>query len=357
MKRIITTALTLLLLTALSSCGNTPDNSKKGNTTPKREVVKLNVDTISLAKRTFNKQIICNGKLRALQKSELKFATSGTIATVEVQGGSYVEEGALLATLETRDALIELNKSLRSMEKARIDLVDKLIGQGFDADTTAVPQVILDNAKHSSGYTSAEDDLQAAQRSLDDCYLRAPFAGRLANVDSKSHNATPEIFCTLIDDSYFDVEFNILEAELGEVERGERITATPFINSEMLFEGRISEINPLVDDNGQIKVRAKIRNRDGYLLEGMNVKLTLNRAIANQFVVPKSAVVLRDGYNVIFRYIDGEAVWTYVDVVMSNIDSHLIRGNKEKETTISEHDIVITSGNSNIADGTAVNVK
>ncbi len=356
MKRIITTALTLLLLISMSSCGTTPEPQKKRNKA-KRESVKQNVDTISLAKRTFNKQIVCNGKLRALQKSELKFATSGTIATVDVQGGSYVEKGALLATLDTSDAMISLNKSRRTMEKARIELVDKLIGQGYDADTTAVPRVILDNAKFSSGYNNAEDDLKAAQRSLDDCYLRAPFAGRLANVDSKPYNATPAVFCTLVDDSYFDVEFNILEAELGEVERGQKITATPFINSEMVFDGRISEINPLVDDNGQIQVRAKIRNRDGYLLEGMNVKLTLNRAIANQFVVPKSAVVLRDGYNVIFRYIDGEAVWTYVDVVMSNIDSHLIRGNKEKETTISEHDIVITSGNSNIADGTAVNVK
>ncbi len=355
MRKITTTAISLMTLLAITSCGGA--SKEKSSTTVKRETVKLNVDTIALTKRTFNKQIVCNGKLRANQKSELAFATTGTISTIEVKSGDYVESGKLLASLDTEDATIALNKSLRSMEKARIDLVDKLIGQGYDADTTVVPKVILDNAKHSSGYTTAEDDLFAAERAMTDCYLRAPFAGRIANVDTKSYNATPDIFCTLIDDRTFDLEFNILEAELDEVAVGEKILATPFINDEMLFEGVISEINPLVDDNGQIKVRATISNRDGYLLEGMNVKMVLNRAIANQFVVPKEAVVLRDGFHVIFRYIDGEAVWTYVDVVMSNIDSHLIQGHKEKGTTISESDIIITSGNSNIADGTAVNVK
>ena len=62
----------------------------------------------------------------------------------------------------------------------------------------------------------------------------------------------------------------------------------------------------------------------------------------------------RDGFQVVFRYQDGKAVWTYVDVVMSNIDSHAITGNKKKQTTISENDIVIVSNNLNLADGTDV---
>ncbi len=45
------------------------------------------------------------------------------------------------------------------MTKANIDLVDKLIGQGYTADTTAVPTAILQNMKASSGYESAMDQL------------------------------------------------------------------------------------------------------------------------------------------------------------------------------------------------------
>ena len=75
------------------------------------------------------------------------------------------------------------------------------------------------------------------------------------------------------------------------------------------------------------------------------------------FVVPKDAVVERDGYHVIFRYRDGRAVWTYVDVAHSNINSFAITGCRRKETTIEESDIVITSGNLNLADGTEVKLR
>ena len=108
---------------------------------------------------------------------------------------------------------------------------------------------------------------------------------------------------------------------------------------------------------GQVKVRAKVKNKNGYLMEGMNVKIIIENEIKGKFVVPKDAVVSRDGYFVIFRHIDGVASWTYVDVVMSNVDSHVITGNAKKQTSISENDVIITSGNLNLADGTAVSVR
>ncbi len=347
--------LTILCL-LLCACGGAQKESKS-ETKVEREQVAIYVDTMQLTRCTFNKQIVCNGKLRAVLKSDLAFESTGKISKIDVKNGDYIKSGTLIAQLDTEEADINLSQSRRAMEKAKIDLTDKLIGQGYDADTTAVPSVIMDNVKHTSGYNTAMDDLEAAERTLDECFLRAPFSGRVANLDLKIHNTANDNLCTLINDQTFDVEFNILEAELSEIAKGQRIEVTPFIDETRQFSGVISEINPLIDDNGQIKIRATVENRDGYLLEGMNVKLTLNREIPNQFVVPKDAVVLRDGFNVIFLYIDGEAVWTYVDIVMSNIDSHLITGNEDKETKLTEQDIVITSGNSNIADGTKVKMK
>ena len=67
-----------------------------------------------------------------------------------------------------------------------------------------------------------------------------------------------------------------------------------------------------------------------------------------------TAVLMRDGFHVLFRYRDGRAVWTYVDVVYANISSYAVTGSKRKETTIEDGDVVITSGNLNLADGTEV---
>ena len=348
--------ITLLASTLIACVGEKRDEQKEMGKSQER-IVSIYVDTINLQKCIFNKQIICNGKLRAVVKGDISFVGSGVISVVNVKNGDNIRKGDVLAVLNTDNANIKLEQGRRMMKKANIDLADKLIGQGYSMDTTAVPRAIMNNVKNSSGYNSALDQMREAERNLADCYLKAPFSGRVANMDSKVHNRSLDKLCTLIDDSYFDVEFSILEAELGEVKKGQKVKIAPFIDNDKEVFGSVTEINPIVDEKGQIKIRAKVKNVGGYLLEGMNVKIVLNREIKDQFVVPKSAVVLRDGYDIIFRYIDGKAVWTYVEVVMSNIESHLITGHTKKQTVISDNDIIITSGNTNLADGTNVSLK
>lgn len=342
-------ALSILSCTSKEKKAETDITSK----TKYEEVVNY-VDTIALQKQVFNKQIVCNGKLRAIAKCDVVFPTTGQINDIKAYNGTVVKKGDLLASLDTSEATIELNKAEGQMEKARIDLLDKLIGQGYDSDTTKIPAAIMKSMKISSGYNNALESYEAAQRRFDNCFVRAPFDGRVANMDSKLFQRSTDKLCTLINDSYFDVEFNLLEAELGEVAVGQKINVTPFVDDKKEFTGEITQINPLIDDKGQVKIRAKVANNNGLLIEGMNVKIIISNQIKDQFVVPKDAVLIRDGYYVLFRYIDGAAVWTYIDVVMSNIDSHVISGNTKKQTNITENDIVITTGNLNLADGTKV---
>ena len=197
--------------------------------------------------------------------------------------------------------------------------------------------------------------LLSAKKALDECNLYAPFSGRIANLEARPFQHNDKI-CTLIDDSQFEVEFRILEAELSSVKKGQKIKVSPFISDSLTFEGVVTEINPLVDDKGLIKVMARLDNKDNALIDGMNVRIIIEEQVSNMFVVPKDAVVERDGYHVIFIYKDGQAVWTYVDVLHSNISSFAITGCQRKETSIHEGDIVITSGNLNLADGTEVKI-
>ncbi len=355
MRELITLAIATIMALSCSGSGDKNNESGKGE---KKSQSAIYVDTLQLTKQVFNRQIVCNGKLRAAQKSDIVYAQSGIIEQINITNGDVVSKGDLLAIINREDAEIELYKCQREMEKARIDLLDRLVGQGYNsADSLNIPQAVMDHARHTSGYNSANDAVMQAERNLNDCYIKAPFAGRIANLDAKIYDRSGDLLCTLIDDSYFDVVFHLLEAELEEVAKGQKVSVTPFIDETHQFDGCITQINPLIDDSGQIKVYAQVHNKSGYLIEGMNVKLTLNREVKNQYVVPKEAVVLRDGYHVVFCYVDGETVWTYVDVVMSNIDSHLITGNEEKQTELSDGDIIIISGNSNLADGVKVNIK
>lgn len=89
----------------------------------------------------------------------------------------------------------------------------------------------------------------------------------------------------------------------------------------------------------------------------MNVRIIVENSLSNMLVVPKDAVVERDGYHVVFIYRNGRAVWTYVDIAYSNLTSYAIIGCKKKETEIHDGDIIITSGNLNLADNTDVKIK
>ncbi len=350
----------LLVVLSVVACGNNkkknPQAGKPNKALQSQKPQKVEVEVVELKQQTFNQQTVCNGKLRAFNKGELNFEGQGVIAKIEVKNGDFVKKGEIIAVLDTEDAMIALAKSKQAMQKADIDLIDKLIGQGYDRDTTKVPADVMSNVKLASGYNTSLDQLKEAERALADCYLKAPFSGRVANLNAKVFGRSGDALCTLIDDNLFDVEFNLLEAEYDNVKRGQKVTVSPFINSEKQFEGKVTEVNPIIDDKGQVMVRAEVENRNGYLLEGMNVKLVLEREVPGCFVVPRDAVIIKDGYNVVFKYVNGKAVMTNVDVVMSNIDSHVITGDAEKGTTILENDIIITKNNLNLNNNNAVKV-
>lgn len=314
------------------------------------------VDTMKLRRSTFSVQLVCNGKLTAIARSEITFPGQGVVTEILVHNGSRVAKGDLLAVTDRSDKQLQVAKSEKDLERARVELADKLIGLGYDATGNGAPDEVMRRAKVTSGFYSAEYQLAEARKALADCELRAPFAGRVADMECQPFQKADK-FGKLLDDSWFDVEFSVLEAELASVGVGQTVKISPFVDGRKVFAGRVTQINPAVDDKGLVKVKARMRNTDGMLIDGMNVRVVVERQVDGMLVVPKSAVVERDGYHVIFEVDDSVAVWTYVDIMHANLDSYAITGCKAKGTTVSEGETVITSDNQNLADGTRVRLK
>lgn len=344
--------LTVLLLLAACTPRQANDKAREDMELYRQQMSEIYVDTMVLHPSEFEKQIVCNGRLRAKALCELSFAGQGVVAEVCVKEGQHVAKGTLISSLDKRERQRELEKAEHELEKAKVELTDKLIGLGYE-DLEAVPDNVRQRAEVMSGYYSAKYQLQSAQTALDECHLYAPFAGRVANLEAKRYQQC-NVACTLIDDSRFEVEFKVLEAELAGIHSGQTVRVTPFVQDSVSYAGTIAEVNPMVDDKGLVKVKAQLSGREADMLDGMNVRVVIEQKMHNLFVVPKDAVVERDGYNVIFLLKEGRAVWTYVDVAHSNISSFAITGCQRKGTSIHEGDIVITSGNLNLADGTEV---
>ncbi len=337
-----------------ASCHKKKDSREMQNAAEVK--TETEVETMTLRRSSFNMQLVCNGRLVAISRSEISFPSQGVVTKIYVHDGSRVAKGTLLAETDKRDKLLQVQKSERNLENTRITLADKLISLGYGGINDKVPDDVMQRAKLTSGYISAQFQLAEARRALADCELRAPFAGRVADMECQLYQNASK-FGKLINDTYFDIEFKVLEVELSSIMLGEKVKVVPFIDAKKLFVGEIVQLNPMVDDKGMVTVRARMRNTDKTLIDGMNVKVVVERTVPNMIVVPKSAVVERDGYHVIFEVADNEAVWTYVDIVHSNSTQFAITGCAVKETKINEGEVVITSDNQNLADGTPVKVK
>jgi membrane fusion protein, multidrug efflux system len=299
---------------------------------------------------TFARQLVSNGKLTALRKSELRFRTSGVLEFVGAANGKRVSQGTVLAKLNADDAQQQLAQNQNQLQKAQLDLHDVLIGMGYDgANLQQVPPEKLALAQVRSGYTTALHSVEVARRTLEGCELKAPFAGVVANIVRKSFETVgSEAFCLLIDDARFEVAFQIMETELPEVHLNDAVQIKPF-SADKRVSGRISEINPLIGADGLVTVKALVDN-PGSFIEGMNVEVLIERQVPNQFVVPKSAVVLRDNQHVLFKIVKGRAYWNYVKIAMENSSSYSVYPDPDKQSaSLTPGDTIVISGNLNLA--------
>lgn len=351
--------LCLFIVTLLVGC-NLKSEEKKESAEKRRYQVEENlVDTIILRAKTFKKQLVSNGKLKALKKSELRFKISDNLEKLLVTNGKRVEQGVVIATLNNFSQKQRLHRAQIQMEKAELDLEDKLISQGYKKTDKNIPEQVKKVAMIRAGYYAAQEALSSAEYELKYTTLNAPFSGKVANIKRKifENVSSGDVFCTLIDDTKFEVEFSVLETELKDIKVGHNVKTIPFSDATKQFKGTITEINPVVEDNGLVKVKACINN-PGDLLEGMNVKVLIENELPNMFVIPKTAVVLRQNLEVMFQCKrDTVARWTYVHTTNENSSEYTIVANTDRGASIAEGDTIIISGNLNLADDAHVKIK
>lgn len=220
-----------------------------------------------------------------------------------------------------------------------------LIGQGYNVDDMAsVPLEVMRLARIRSGLDQSETSYDLAVKDIENAVLTAPIDGVVANIKDARHTMakTSEPFCRVIDENSMSVEFPILESELALLQQGEAVEVTPYSSNDK-YAGRVSEINPVVDETGHIAVKATLNGGARGVIDGMNVRIRSSHDLGRGLVVPKSAVVLRTGRQVVFTYEDGKAMWNYVTTGLENLDSYEITDG------LKEGDIVIFSGNENLA--------
>lgn len=351
----------LMLLWGMTACtgekSSSPEPEETLETLLPEETNEVEVMTLKAV--DFQHELISNGKLSARRYVELRFETAEPIAAIHVKNGDRVSKGQTLAELSTFRLERETATAKDALERAKLELQDVLIGQGYALDDTAqVPAATMQLVRVKSGYDQALIQYQLAQYKEKRARLTAPFDGVVANLFAKPYNTASltDPFCTLIDPTSLEAVFTVLENELPLIKPGDRVEVSPFALDGTKAEGRITEINPFVDDKGMVQVKAAVTNR-GKLFEGMNVQVCIHRSLGKQLVIPKSAVVLRSGKQVVFKLDEtkSKASWVYVRTGLENSDSYTLASSEGD--ALQEGDQVIISNNINLAHDAPVTIR
>lgn len=311
------------------------------------------VKIITIGRQTFYNELLINGKIQAKRKANLTLKTEGILKDIMVREGDRVQRGQVIALLYSKAETLNIGSAELAYKQALLDYQDQLLRAGYLlSDTNNIDTKAKEIAKLRSGLSRSEIELQHAKHNFEQTRLSAPFAGKIANINAKPQNSSSsyEFICTLIDDSSFEVDFQVLEQELPFVKQASNIAVIPYSSDSATMSAKIISINPLIDEAGMVNINATVVEHTNLLLDGMSVQVKLQKRKDNQLVVPKNAVLDRQGRKVVFTLVDNVAKWNYVEIAGENSSSFAIRSG------LNAGDKVIYEGNFNLAHDKPVKV-
>ena len=231
------------------------------------------------------------GKVVAARFADLSFETALPIERVLVRNGQQVHRGQVLAVLDQyklRNAIeqqqLAIQQAQLQIEQARLQMQDVIISQGYDPDKAAsIPDDVRHHADVKSGYALSKSQLATARTALDAArhelrsgVLTAPFDGVVANLSMQAHQlAQPgQTVCRIIATGDMEVEFRVMEADLCHYKTGTSVNVIPVADKTSRHPATVIAINPFVDEQGAVTLRAKLSEAQG-LFDGMNVEVIL----------------------------------------------------------------------------------
>jgi RND family efflux transporter MFP subunit len=317
--------LCFVLLFGLWSCTSGGGSAEGEALPPLADSEPLPVQTMRLEPQAFLLRYYANGHLQAGRQAEISMGLGGVLAAAPMQEGGYVEAGAALAQLDPSLLYLKLEQAQLALAEAEVNKKDLLLANGGQAeDDSSVSPEKLRLILTLSGYDKARHAIKLAEHELAQAVARAPFSGVVANIDARPFQqvAAGQRICTLFDPASYEAVFRLLETEAAKVKPGQPVTVQPTAQPGLRLKGQISALNPVVDEQGLVMVRAKLLDaaRVPGLLLGMNLQVAIEQELPAQLVIPKSAVVLRSGREVVFTYEprEGRAKWKYVTVAQVN---------------------------------------
>ena len=334
-------AVAVLLLPAIG-CGG--DSGAPATTAAAAETGPRTVDVVRVVEQPLDVELSLPGELMAFQTVAIYPRVTGFVKTVNVDRGSRVAAGDVLATLEAPELIAQRSEAQSKVQAAEAQLAVSRARAESTRGTferlkaaSATPGVVAGNEvviaektadASQSEVTSAQQMVEAARQALNairdlEGYLRltAPFAGVVternvhpgALVGPAAGGASPPLL-RVVDNARLRVVVPVPEAYTSDLKTGTQIPFTVASYPGESFSGTVARIARAVDvPTRTMAVELDVANRDGRLAPGTfcQVRWPVRRPGPSLFV-PSTSVGSTTGRTFVIRVRGGKTEW--VDV-------------------------------------------
>jgi membrane fusion protein (multidrug efflux system) len=309
--------------------------------------VPVQVDTVSVG--GLNQSFSENGNFEAVNQIELTSEVAGRIKELYVKEGSVVKAGQALARIDN-----EILNADRSASQAKLSQAKQNLSRYEQAlQTGGVTQKQVDDARLE--VETAQAHFVQVNKNLGNALVKAPANGIINKrfVEVGSYLSPGGKLFEIVDGSKLQLTVYVSELEVVKLQTGNRVNVTASVFPEAVYEGKITFISAKGDAALNYPVEIEIQNIAGKELKagmyGTATFSSINKSEA--MLIPRSAFYGGINSQKIFVLNNDKAKLREVITGRSYGEQVEIRGG------LKEGEIIITSGQINLVDGTRVSVQ
>lgn len=266
---------------------------------------------------------------------------------------------AELARLKAGYLPTEIDQAKAELAQAEQQL--KLLEAGARPESIKQAQAALDGAK-AEEQAAASEAAQAAQR-VTWCSIRAPVAGRVMEMFAQQGTLLSDgkfAVCSIYDPGEMQVRVDVRQEQIAGVSLEQSCLIKVAARREQPYDGEVLRLDPLGNlARDTIRVKVKVFNADDTLHKDMTATVDFiakkvkeeTDPAKRKLLVPRSAVVNRDGKDFLFVIRSGHARRTEVKL------GEAAQGGVVVESGVVFGDLVAVSQAAQLEEGTPVNVE
>ena len=292
---------------------------------------------------------VANGNFEAKQQLDFPAENSGRVTRVLVDEGDHVHIGQVLAVIKGDQLSIDVQNEQAAYQNAVTN------SQRYENayKTGGVTKQQLDQAKLD--LINAKSKYDQAKIKIGDTSIKSSINGIVnkRNIEPGSVVAPGTVLFELVDVSTLKLKVTVPESQVATLKLGTTINVTASVYPDKAFTGKITFIAPKADGSLNFPVEITIANNpNSELKAGMYGSATFGTSSkqVDVLTIPRNAFVGGVGNNEVF-------VVTGDSVKLSKVIAGRIFGdNVEVLKGLKAGDVVVTSGQINLTDGSKVEV-